>query len=433
MRTIQRAIWLLLPLLVVGTSLTTASSEDIRAGVVASLQGSASVARTSLPEPRALKFRDDVFARDEIRTGDGSRVQILLGGKALLTVREHSLVRITEVPGGVSTVAVTSGRMHINVNHDRMRPGESVEVVTPNATAAIRGTIVVAEVEPDAATPHSTITVLRGLIEVTQHDASGRVFGQAVSVGALQQVTATGDVLSAVQRISGQAAERLGSDFRMNLRVNPVPAGVQSELDRAIRQVSNTGGATTSGGDKPSGPSGAGSNGSGDNTAGGGASGTSGSGNGAGAGGGNAGSGNAGSGGGGNVAGTGGSSGGGNAGGGNAGGGVAGLGAGNAGGGNAGGNGNNAGGNGNGNGAGGGPIAGLGGGNLGAGNAGGGNAGGNGNNAGGNGNGNGAGGGPIAGLGGGNAGGNGNAGGSGNTGGAGLGGGRAGRGGGRTR
>src|SRR5690242_15466539 len=178
MRKIQRAIWLLLPLLVVGTSLTTASSEDFRVGVVTNLQGTASVARAALTEPRALKFRDSVYLRDEIRTGDDSRAQILLGGKALLTVREHSLVRITQVPGRVSTVTVASGRMHINVNHDRMRPGESVEVVTPNATAAIRGTIVVAEVEPDDAAPRSTITVLRGLIEVTQHDAAGRTFGQ---------------------------------------------------------------------------------------------------------------------------------------------------------------------------------------------------------------------------------------------------------------
>ena len=54
MRGITRAIWLLLPLLVISASLTIASSEEMRAGVVTGIQGTAKVTRASLAEPRDL-------------------------------------------------------------------------------------------------------------------------------------------------------------------------------------------------------------------------------------------------------------------------------------------------------------------------------------------------------------------------------------------
>src|SRR5439155_11130898 len=206
-----------------------------------------SVSRAALREPQALRFKDDVYLRDQIVTGDASMARILLGGKALLTVRERSMVRITEAPG-VSTVAVSSGRAAVNVLKERMQPGDSVEIVTPNATAAIRGTIVVAEVESDDAGTRSTITVLRGLIDVTQHDASGRAFGRPVSVSALQQVTASGPRLSPVRPITRQAADRLANDFTMGLRAAPVmaPPVTQAEVDRAVLQVAReTGGKNT--------------------------------------------------------------------------------------------------------------------------------------------------------------------------------------------
>jgi hypothetical protein len=238
MRTIRRAVWLLLPTILVGTSLAvTASSEEIRAGVVTGLHGTASVTRASLTQPRPLAFKDDVYLRDEIVTGDASIARILLGGKALLTVRERSLVRITEAPG-ISTVSVSNGRAAINVVKERMRPGESVEIVTPNATAAIRGTIVVAEVAPEGAGTRSTITVLRGLIDVTQHDTAGHAVGRPVSVSALQQVIASGPRLSPVQSITRHAAERLAREFAMGPRPMPTAAPtVQSEVDRLVQQV----------------------------------------------------------------------------------------------------------------------------------------------------------------------------------------------------
>ncbi len=98
------------------------SSAQPPAGVVTNLEGSATAARTTLPQPVALKFRDDVFQSDRIVTGDRSIVRMLLSGKAVVAVRERSSLTITETPG------------------------ESIEVKTPNAVAAVHGTVSSTEV-----------------------------------------------------------------------------------------------------------------------------------------------------------------------------------------------------------------------------------------------------------------------------------------------
>lgn len=109
-------------------------------GVVTTLDGRASVARPALNAPLALKFKDDVFGRDRISTEERSLVRVLLGGKAILTVRELSQITINEEPGR-AVVTLPSGKVVLAVAKQRMRPGESIEIRTPNAVAAVRGSI----------------------------------------------------------------------------------------------------------------------------------------------------------------------------------------------------------------------------------------------------------------------------------------------------
>jgi FecR-like protein len=117
----------------------TAQTSDA-VGVVTTLDGRATVARPALTAPLALKFKDDVFGRDRISTQENSLVRVLLGGKAILTVRELSQVTISEEPGR-AVVTLPSGKVVLAVAKQRMRPGESVEIRTPNAVAAVRGSI----------------------------------------------------------------------------------------------------------------------------------------------------------------------------------------------------------------------------------------------------------------------------------------------------
>lgn len=208
-----------------------------RAGVITTLEGHVTVTRASLPQPAPLKFKDDIFVRDRVATGKDSVARILLGGRAVVTVREHSTVTITEAPG-VATVDVGTGRVAVAVAREKMRAGDVVEVKTPNAVAGIRGTVVIAEVlSPN----HSVVTVLKGTIEVTRLEA-GRLAGAATIVNALQRVSVTDRApVSAPQPIAPTAARQLGQEFRLappRATLSAATAAVNAaELARAAADV----------------------------------------------------------------------------------------------------------------------------------------------------------------------------------------------------
>ncbi len=65
-------------------------------GVVSTISGQATISRISLSQPIPLQFKDSVFDRDRIATAENSTVKVLMGGKALVTVRELSVLTITE-------------------------------------------------------------------------------------------------------------------------------------------------------------------------------------------------------------------------------------------------------------------------------------------------------------------------------------------------
>jgi hypothetical protein len=113
------------------------------AGVVTAARGQVTAARSGASARVPLKFKDDVFLRDRIETGDESFGRILLGGKALVTVRERSVLTITEVPGR-ATVELGRGQVVLSLGKALLAPGESVELRTPSAIAAVRGSTVLA-------------------------------------------------------------------------------------------------------------------------------------------------------------------------------------------------------------------------------------------------------------------------------------------------
>src|SRR5688572_9856825 len=66
-------------------------------GVVTTLNGRATRTASAPGETAApLRFKDGVFVADTIRTAERSFVRMLLERKAVLTVRELSVLRITE-------------------------------------------------------------------------------------------------------------------------------------------------------------------------------------------------------------------------------------------------------------------------------------------------------------------------------------------------
>ena len=218
-----------------------------RAGVVTTLEGNVTVTRAALPQPQPLKFKDDVFQNDKITTGDKAIARMLLGGKALVTVRERSSLTITEIPGK-STIDLDAGKIALAVAKDKMKPGESIEIRTQNAVAGVRGTVVVAEVsrptaqgtQPGLAPAAALVTtfyVLRGQIEAIQLNAlTGQPVGPPVPIGTLQQFRAAGFTPGQVTPIPPGAVAQIVHD--VTTKPQPVSGGGDSAAkDNAMSQT----------------------------------------------------------------------------------------------------------------------------------------------------------------------------------------------------
>jgi hypothetical protein len=213
-------------------ALSAPASGQERVGVVITVIGPVTVARAAVPsEP--LKFKDDIFLRDRVTTGDNAMTRILMGGKVVVTARERSTLTITEVPG-LSTIDLTSGRIAVAVDKTRMKPGERLDVRTPNAIAGVRGTVLIVEAQRDT----SSVTVLSGLVEVVRIDpATGRAVGRVTPVGPQQAITVHNNVLPPrAQTITRERSQQLSEQFTPPVRsVRAVAVmSVEAEVARAI-------------------------------------------------------------------------------------------------------------------------------------------------------------------------------------------------------
>jgi len=186
-------------------------------GVVTTLVGEATVARAAVV-PQALKMRDDVFAQDRISTKERAVVHVLMGGKALLTVRELSVVTVTE-ESGRATVDLQSGKVGLAVIRQRMKPGEVIEVHTPHAVAAVRGTVLVVEIVPGSAGgdqpagdgASTNVHLLHGKLDVSLRSNPAAV---PVQLESLQSITVSRDTLGSMRPLSPAAAAAITAGLK---------------------------------------------------------------------------------------------------------------------------------------------------------------------------------------------------------------------------
>jgi len=140
-------------------------------GVVTALTGRADLKRPQAPET-PLKLRDNLFVRDVVDTQKESLARILLMGKSTVTVRELSRFEIREEtrPDGSqrSLINLAEGKIRVMVARRLMRPGDEVEIRTPNAIAGVRGSDGIFEVSklPDGR-PQTVITGVSGEFQIT--------------------------------------------------------------------------------------------------------------------------------------------------------------------------------------------------------------------------------------------------------------------------
>jgi len=201
-------------------------------GVVTALVGEATVTRAAMAQGQVLRKRDDVYPKDRITTKEHSLVHVLMGGKALLTVRELSVVTVTE-ESGRATVDLQSGKVGLAVVRERMRPGEIIEVITPHAVAAVRGTVLVVEVVPDAdggdrLGASTNVHLLHGKLDVSLRSNPGAAF---VRLETLQSVTVSGNALGAVRPLSPMAAAAVTANLKTD---QPAPTALPEKFQSAL-------------------------------------------------------------------------------------------------------------------------------------------------------------------------------------------------------
>ena len=219
---------------------TPAAAQTPRAGEVTRVEGTAAVARSTTPEATPLKSKDSVFYRDLVSTGEQSKAQLLLGGKATVTMREQSRLRITEVPGSVSTIDMTDGRLKLIVAKDKLKPGERIDVKTPNAVTAVRGTTIITEILRTPSGVTTLLSVLNGFVDVTPLDpVTGGPSGPPVRVNDLQQTTVAGtNPPTPPVPISRNDAIRLDATFAFKLQTAPVDSDlVKRQTEQAAKDA----------------------------------------------------------------------------------------------------------------------------------------------------------------------------------------------------
>ena len=140
-------VGLLLPILI--PSIVYAQQQP--AGVVTGIQGQAQLTRAAA-KAAALRFNDGVVIRDVVDTREKSLARILFGGRSTVTVRELSRLEVREelLPGGARRDVhdLSSGAILVNVARQLMKPSDEVQIRTPNAIAAVRGSTVFGAFNP---------------------------------------------------------------------------------------------------------------------------------------------------------------------------------------------------------------------------------------------------------------------------------------------
>jgi hypothetical protein len=216
------------------------------AGTVTMVQGQATVDREA--ETLPLEFRDDIFLGDRIETAKRSRVRLLLGGRMLVTIRELSSVTITEEPGH-SIVDVRAGTVGLEVASNLLGADESIEIRTPNATAALRGSVVIAEVTTPEDVPVSRITAREAALPVTVSWTGGAVplesdheivvngFGDEATVTPPHPLTAADQARADRIRSGREPKHALGLARGLNAALTDETKRAETELEKAVEET----------------------------------------------------------------------------------------------------------------------------------------------------------------------------------------------------
>lgn len=196
------------------------------AAEILSLQGAGDQRKPSATDWQPARQAQALASGDFVRTRESARMALVFADETQLRLHQNTVLQVKAVaaPGqNTTTLRLEAGRAWTQT---RRPPGSPLQLETPAATAAIRGTDWDISVEPDGRT---LLTVLSGTVEF------GNAQGQ-VSVGpneaAFAEVgKAPVKMLLAQPRDRVQWVNALQADPLPHLRAEPLPAPLQPVLD----------------------------------------------------------------------------------------------------------------------------------------------------------------------------------------------------------
>jgi hypothetical protein len=136
-------------------------------GQVTALEGKVTVLHQGKFTPEPLTLQKPVFQEDIIETDRASKVRITLVDATVISLGEQSRLELKQFSHDASQ-QTRSGRLAIASGFFRailkeMTSSSTVEVITPTAVAAIRGTDLMGEVTADS----TAIVVLEGTVAIS--------------------------------------------------------------------------------------------------------------------------------------------------------------------------------------------------------------------------------------------------------------------------
>jgi hypothetical protein len=162
---LRRLVLCLLPVLFMASTARPQSTGSI--GRVTAIEGQATVLRQGRFAPELLVIRTPVFQEDIIETAEASKVRITLTDATVISLGERSRFELRQFLHAARQqtytvrLSMASGVFRAIVR--RLMPQSTVEVITPTAVAAIRGTDLMGEVSQES----TAIVVLDGTVMVS--------------------------------------------------------------------------------------------------------------------------------------------------------------------------------------------------------------------------------------------------------------------------
>jgi hypothetical protein len=199
--------------------------------VVSTLSGDVTVARSG--GSVALKFKDEAFSDDIIRTADQSTVRLLLRAKALLTVQQRSVLTLAEEQGNL-TVRLETGQIGVSVAGQRLQAGEVLQIETPNVQAAFARGNVVVNTSKSAGGVQTTVYVMDGSVDISLRGTTTR---RSVKIAGPHKLTVVGKALGNPQALSAAQSTQLLAELRATApqHLNNTPPQIERVIVKSGR------------------------------------------------------------------------------------------------------------------------------------------------------------------------------------------------------